>query len=767
MRKNEIVFSAFLCLLCMSSSAVLAQKKEALKAIDPSQAVYDTPPPAPPSPTSNQANSNPFGSGIQGQPLGKGPQPSNYYMPDNTPPPSYAPPGAPTQAGQGWSPSAPGGDNRAYDQRIQRLEQIAFGSPYPEHELDDRLDHLENEVFSKKNTGMPPDQRLARLESKLLGQTAFGQTATAPPPSPMAGQPGAGPRPYGAPPAQMPMTAWANQAPGFPNQSKPGYYPVTQPVMPGQMNPQFPARPPQSFGSTMPPQQSYGGGMLAQQPMGSGMPPQQSFGSAMPSQQSFGNGMPPQQSFGNGMPPQQPYGSGMAPQQFYRPGTPPQQPMGAGMPPQQSFGYGMPPQQPMGSGMPPQQSFGSGMPPQQPMGSGMPPQQSFGSGMPPQQPMGSGMPPQQSFGSGMPPQQPMGSGMPPQQSFGSGMPPQQPMGSAMPPQQSFGSGMPPQQPMGSGMPPQQPFGSSMPPQQPMGSGMPPQQPFGSSMPPQQMMGSGMPPQQSFGSSMPAQAPQNQQFGTSANSTPGTAAPQTELSAGSSQSAIAPGSAAGSNGIGVANTLGLSRADRANANIENVIRSIPQKAGVGDYFAGINKYNNGAVARWTSFPVLVHLPQGSPSNWQKTLEESVSSWGKYIPVRVASPSEAADIEIAWINHLPPRTFGQTNLEVFNGHMRVTVYLLRPTYYLPNTPERMLHKAAEHEVGHALGIFGHSLDSSDLMYQFDSANAVNSTKDSGISPRDLNTLKRIYESPSLPPGFQSPHPMGWSLQEESGD
>jgi predicted Zn-dependent protease len=217
----------------------------------------------------------------------------------------------------------------------------------------------------------------------------------------------------------------------------------------------------------------------------------------------------------------------------------------------------------------------------------------------------------------------------------------------------------------------------------------------------------------------------------------------------------------------ANTLGLSRADRANADIENVIRSIPQKPAVGDYFAGINKFNNGAVARWTSFPVLVHLPQGSPSNWQKTLEESVSSWGKFIPVRVASPSEAADIEIAWINHLPPRTFGQTNLEVFNGRMRVTVYLLRPTYYLPNTPERMLHKTAEHEVGHALGIFGHSPDSSDLMYQFDSANAVNSTKDNGISPRDLNTLKHIYESPALPPGFQSPHPMGWSLKKSLGD
>jgi predicted Zn-dependent protease len=210
-------------------------------------------------------------------------------------------------------------------------------------------------------------------------------------------------------------------------------------------------------------------------------------------------------------------------------------------------------------------------------------------------------------------------------------------------------------------------------------------------------------------------------------------------------------------------LGLRPSDRANAEMDNIVRSIPQKPAAGEYFGAINKFPNGAVARWTTFPVLVHLPQGSPANWQHTLEDAVSSWGRYIPVRVAAPAESADIEIAWINHLPPKCLGQTNLEVFNGRMRVTVYLLRPSYYLANTSEKVLTKAAEHEVGHAIGLFGHSADPADLMFPMENASPKDSTKYGGISARDLNTLRKIYESPSLPSGFQSPHPMGWSFKD----
>jgi len=61
------------------------------------------------------------------------------------------------------------------EEKVTKLEQIAFGSTYPEHEVDDRVDHLEKEVFGSK-TDAPMSDRLAKLEAKLGGGGAFGQT---------------------------------------------------------------------------------------------------------------------------------------------------------------------------------------------------------------------------------------------------------------------------------------------------------------------------------------------------------------------------------------------------------------------------------------------------------------------------------------------------------------------------------------------------------------------------------------------------------------
>lgn len=750
MRKASHSYEIALAILACSfvwSSAAFAQKHAALKAIDPSKAEYDTPPPAPPPPAAAQAPSlapdpaaNPFGSGIQGRPLGAkrtlaNPNPAGAGDdPD-------AGPGIPTGAGQGWSP--PSGDNSVDERRLTTLEKITFGSSYPEHEVDDRLDHLETEVFNKKFTGMPADQRLSRLEARLLGQTAFsgGAPGAAAPPSYGVGQ-GAVQPPVGRP-----------------------YNPVMQP----QFNPMPPQQyspgpgpgmaPPASMGQ--PAVQSYmGQNPQMTQPPYMGQP---SMGQQPVVQQQGWNQRPPAGSapvFGGQQGMQAPPSNIGVGQAGAVQSVPPYMvPQGGGMPPAVSRPQfapqntaTVPPYMGQPSTRAPQQFAGQqsappymGQPQVSPYMGQAPAQAtpSFGGqSAPPAAPF-TGQQQQQSLPPYMVP--PSGAATP------IGQLQQMPQGATIGQSQQMGQVPPMGQPQQTPQGPLMGQSQQMPQGPPMGQSALPSTPYGlQQTPPTSYIAQQAPPS-------PAPAPY-MAAPVSAQTAPpfvSSAPPQSLLQD--------PASAQASAAAFPRSRSGLTPADRANADINNIIKSIPEKSGAGDYFANISKFTGGSVARWTNFPVLIHLPMGSPANWHKTLQDSVESWGKFIPVRVAQPSETADIEIAWINHLPPRSLGQTNLEVFNGRMRVTVYLLRPSYYLPNTSDKTLRKVAEHEVGHAIGIFGHSSDARDLMFAMENANPKDATKSGDITPRDLNTLRKIYESNPLPPGFQSAQPMGWSCDE----
>ncbi len=170
------------------------QLQPVLKAIDPSEAKMDTPVPPPAA-----QNPNPLGR-INGQPVGRGnslnrgdinPQDSGqsgdsklnytpYQSPDygNSAPqfpsdaqiPEFGKPlpestnrSAGSASGDAWTTNrstgaAPPQGTSPEESRITRLEQQAFGSTYPEHEVDDRLDHLEKEIFGAPTQAAPPER---------------------------------------------------------------------------------------------------------------------------------------------------------------------------------------------------------------------------------------------------------------------------------------------------------------------------------------------------------------------------------------------------------------------------------------------------------------------------------------------------------------------------------------------------------------------------------------------------------------------------------
>lgn len=185
----------------------------------------------------------------------------------------------------------------------------------------------------------------------------------------------------------------------------------------------------------------------------------------------------------------------------------------------------------------------------------------------------------------------------------------------------------------------------------------------------------------------------------------------------------------------------------------------------DYLASIMRLDNGNQANvlrahFTQFPVVVRLPKETPEGWQKTLEATIARWNQYVPVKMALPNEPSDIDCLWVNKLPDRCLAVARLEINQGVQKVRLFLLRPSFYPKQVSERQLAQVFAREIGHGLGLWGKSDSAQDLMFQSDKAQAP---ARGVISNRDINTLKRVLQSPAPqegPGGLTLDKPMEWA-------
>ncbi len=208
--------------------------------------------------------------------------------------------------------------------------------------------------------------------------------------------------------------------------------------------------------------------------------------------------------------------------------------------------------------------------------------------------------------------------------------------------------------------------------------------------------------------------------------------------------------------------GKSISSASNSSGKQATVRIPYDTSAGNYIGSISRFANNATARWTNFPVRVRLPEDATAEWKKLMEPGIEKWGRYLPLKKVSLTEGADIEVSFVNHLVPRVLGVTRLTVNGGRMKVSIFMLRPNYY-PAIAEKTLSHAFLHELGHAIGIFGHSEKSTDLMSTFEVASSGNGKltqeKLGTISARDVNTLKLIYDADPLPEDFNLSAPQEW--------
>jgi predicted Zn-dependent protease len=183
---------------------------------------------------------------------------------------------------------------------------------------------------------------------------------------------------------------------------------------------------------------------------------------------------------------------------------------------------------------------------------------------------------------------------------------------------------------------------------------------------------------------------------------------------------------------------------------------------GDYLQEIMANTNDHVFRFAQMPVLIYMQPPPKSVYEQACERAWQNWqfrsgGLITFSRVDKPEEAR-VRIFW-SHLGNAHLGADTITKF--HQAIDGSQLSLASMLPVFPNKvvvppqeirlnldpiqkedaelqpmLVENLATHEIGHALGLIGHSHNRDDIMY--DDVDVF-----SRISQRDVNTLKRLYK------------------------
>lgn len=178
----------------------------------------------------------------------------------------------------------------------------------------------------------------------------------------------------------------------------------------------------------------------------------------------------------------------------------------------------------------------------------------------------------------------------------------------------------------------------------------------------------------------------------------------------------------------------------------------------DYFDQVKPTLEGYLL-WSRFPVKVYLQPPAAhaprydQAWLEALTQVVKEWSLYLPLQIVDNPLTADITIARQN--PKVLSGE---RVRSAETRYETFInaagqLDHRCQILIRPRQSIHysqAAVRHELGHALGIWGHSHVETDALY-FSQVRFP-----PPISARDINTLRRVYEQPTRL-GWPVPRPL----------
>jgi len=208
---------------------------------------------------------------------------------------------------------------------------------------------------------------------------------------------------------------------------------------------------------------------------------------------------------------------------------------------------------------------------------------------------------------------------------------------------------------------------------------------------------------------------------------------------------------------------------ARLQLEKDMPSLPDSmnpahyvSGAGDYYWEIAQESDGN--QWKTLPVKVFLGAAPAAKWIEGTRDAFNTWQALFPLQLVAESESADIRVTW-DAEPSQSWeaGETGWvslrKVGNQLVSKPVCNISVDWQMRNWTKDEMQAIILHEMGHALGIHGHSDSAKDIMYwqMQDKKRQVYAPRIpqplfwrslvKQPSQRDSNTLIRLYNSPGL--------------------
>lgn len=193
-----------------------------------------------------------------------------------------------------------------------------------------------------------------------------------------------------------------------------------------------------------------------------------------------------------------------------------------------------------------------------------------------------------------------------------------------------------------------------------------------------------------------------------------------------------------------------------------LQPVRYAASASDYFGEIAEASESE--RWRSFPIKVSIGNVPTSNWAQGAREAFDIWKGLIPLELIAESEEADIRFNWDASLAEEGHAGEELDWVQfrrveGELTGRKVATISVDLSRNWSKDEMRAIVLHEMGHALGIKGHSSSKGDIMY-FQVQEKSRQVRVPGLyypfawktlvskpSQRDLNTLIRLYNTPGI--------------------